>query len=48
MEKGMDAMVASVINGYKGMPPFGLCMDCDKGQFEALIAFMAAPGTAGD
>lgn len=39
--KGMDAMVNSVINGFGGMPPFGLCMDCDARQFEALIQFMA-------
>jgi len=41
MAKGMDAMVTSVIEGYGGMPPFGLCMDCDVDQFEALITFMA-------
>ena len=46
MEKGMDAMVDSVINGFGGMPPFGLCMDCDAQQFEALIQFMATPGAS--
>ena len=43
MDKGMDVMVDSVINGFGGMPPFGLCMDCDAQQFEALIQFMATP-----
>ena len=42
MEKGMSVMVNSVINGFGGMPPFGLCMDCNAQQFEALIRFMAA------
>jgi len=42
MEKGMSVMVESVINGFGGMPPFGLCMDCNAQQFEALIRFMAA------
>jgi cytochrome c5 len=37
----MDAMVGSVVNGFGGMPPFGLCMDCSAEQFEALIQFMA-------
>lgn len=46
MGKGMDAMFNSVINGFGGMPPFGLCMDCDQRQFEALIQFMANPEAA--
>jgi cytochrome c5 len=42
MDKGMGMMVDSVINGFGGMPPFGLCMDCSAEQFEALIQFMAS------
>jgi len=45
MDKGMDTLLNNVIDGFGGMPPFGLCMDCDVEQFEALIEFMAAPGT---
>lgn len=41
LEKGMDTLVDNVVNGFGGMPPFGLCMDCDIEQFEALIRFMA-------
>jgi cytochrome c5 len=41
MAKGMDTLVDNVVNGFGGMPPFGLCMDCDVAQFEALINFMA-------
>jgi cytochrome c5 len=41
MDKGMDVLVDNVINGFGGMPPFGLCMDCSAQQFEALIQFMA-------
>jgi cytochrome c5 len=40
-EKGMPVLVDNVVNGFGGMPPFGLCMDCDSEQFEALIKFMA-------
>lgn len=41
MEKGMGVLVDNVINGFGGMPPFGLCMDCSAQQFEALVQFMA-------
>jgi cytochrome c5 len=44
MAKGMDTLVDNVVNGYGGMPPYGLCMDCDAGQFEALVDFMAGAG----
>jgi len=41
IDKGMGVLVDNVINGFGGMPPFGLCMDCSAQQFEALIQFMA-------
>jgi len=41
MAKGMDTLVDNVVNGFGGMPPFGMCMDCDAQQFEQLIRFMA-------
>jgi len=44
MSKGMDDLVNNVVNGFGGMPPFGMCMDCDVDQFEALIHFMAEAG----
>lgn len=43
MDKGMTVLLNNVIDGYGGMPPLGLCMDCDADQFEALIHFMAVP-----
>ena len=52
LDKGMDTLVNNVVTGFGGMPPFGMCMDCDLPQFEALIAFMSAaeglPGSAND
>jgi hypothetical protein len=42
MDKDMSVLVDNVVNGFGGMPPFGLCMDCSAEQFEALIEFMAA------
>ena len=41
MEKGPDVLLENVISGFGGMPPFGLCMDCDADEFDALILFMA-------
>lgn len=41
MAQGMDVLLDHVINGYGGMPPLGMCMDCDADQFESLIEFMA-------
>jgi len=44
LDKGMATLVDNVVNGFGGMPPFGLCMDCDAVQFEALVRFMAEEG----
>lgn len=41
MEQGMDTVLQHVIDGYGGMPPLGLCFECDEQQFIALIQFMA-------
>ncbi len=41
MEKGLSTLVDNVVNGVGGMPPFGMCMDCNVEEFEALIVFMA-------
>ena len=46
LDKGMDTLVDNVVNGFGGMPPFGMCMDCGVEDFEALIAFMAQAGSA--
>ncbi|SDZ75017.1 Cytochrome c5 [Microbulbifer marinus] len=42
LAKGMDTLVANAINGYKAMPPRGLCFDCSEAQFAGLIRYMAA------
>ena len=41
LDKGKDELIANVINGFGGMPPFGMCMECSPEQFEKLVAFMA-------
>lgn len=42
MAKGMDTLLDHTINGFNGMPPLGMCMDCDEEQFTALIEFMSS------
>jgi cytochrome c5 len=41
MEKGMEALVASVRNGLNAMPPGGLCNSCSDEDYAALITYMA-------
>jgi cytochrome c5 len=39
--QGSDTLLDHTINGYQGMPPMGMCMQCDEDQFIALIEFMS-------
>lgn len=39
---GMDAMVASVINGKNAMPPKGGCMDCSDEDLAAAVEYMVS------
>ncbi|MBP9956158.1 c-type cytochrome [Geopseudomonas guangdongensis] len=41
LEKGMDALVASVTNGLNAMPPRGMCMDCSAEDYKATIEWMS-------
>jgi cytochrome c5 len=43
LTKGLDVLLANTINGFNGMPPLGMCFQCDETQFRALIEFMATP-----
>lgn len=43
LEKGMDTLVENVRNGFKAMPPMGMCFDCSDEDIKALIDYMAAP-----
>ncbi len=42
LEKGPDALLASVTNGLGAMPPMGTCNDCTGEQLVALIDLMTA------
>jgi cytochrome c5 len=43
LAKGMEALVKSVEEGLKAMPPRGMCFDCSSEEYKALILLMAAP-----
>ena len=42
MEQGMETVLQHVIEGYGGMPPLGMCFECDEQQFQQLTQFMAS------
>ncbi|SDJ55691.1 c-type cytochrome [Microbulbifer yueqingensis] len=39
--KGLEVLVDNAMNGYKAMPPKGLCFDCTEEEFAGLIRYMA-------
>lgn len=41
LAQGAETLLDHSINGYQGMPPMGLCMQCSEAQFLALISFMS-------
>lgn len=41
LAQGADSLLDHSINGYKGMPPMGMCMQCSEDEFLALISFMS-------
>lgn len=40
MDKGMNVLIESTANGMGAMPPLGLCFECSRDEFEALINYM--------
>ncbi|MFI2810634.1 MULTISPECIES: cytochrome c5 family protein [Microbulbifer] len=39
--KGLDVLVTNAMEGYRAMPPRGLCFDCTESEFAGLIRYMA-------
>lgn len=40
IEKGMDVLYASVIEGVNAMPPKGMCMDCSEEELKTAVGYM--------
>ncbi|MDR6914730.1 cytochrome c5 [Pseudomonas sp. 3296] len=41
LAKGMETLVQHVTQGFKAMPPRGLCMDCSAEDYQAIIHWMS-------
>jgi cytochrome c5 len=41
LKQGVPTLVGHVKNGFKAMPPKGLCADCTDADYTALIKYMS-------
>lgn len=41
LAQGMDVLVRHVTQGFKAMPPRGLCMDCSAEDYRLVILWMS-------
>ena len=41
LQKGAPVLLEHTIDGFKGMPPMGMCFDCNEEDFTKLISFMS-------
>jgi cytochrome c5 len=39
--QGREVVLGHIINGYKGMPPMGMCMQCSEDDFVAVTEYMS-------
>ena len=39
--QGREIVLNHIINGYKGMPPMGMCMQCSEDDFVAVAEYMS-------
>ena len=40
VDKGMDALMASTLNGLNAMPAKGTCMNCSDDELNAAVTYM--------
>ena len=40
--QGTDTLYANALDGFKGMPPKGLCMDCSPEELNAAVDYMVS------
>ncbi|CAD5203013.1 c-type cytochrome [Pseudomonas sp. FEN] len=41
LAQGMETLVQHVTQGFKAMPPRGLCMDCSAEDYRSIIQWMS-------
>jgi len=39
--QGKEIVLNHIINGYRGMPPMGMCMQCSEDDFVAVTEYMS-------
>jgi len=39
-EQGLELLLQNVVNGLNGMPPMGLCMDCNEDELRSSVKYM--------
>jgi cytochrome c5 len=42
VKQGRETLLDHAVNGYKGMPPLGACMDCTEKELLPLIEYLSA------
>ena len=42
LKSGIDALLASVINGKNAMPPKGACTECSEQDLRAAVEYMTS------
>lgn len=42
LAQGMEMLVQHVTQGFKAMPPRGLCMDCSSEDYRSIIQWMSS------
>jgi cytochrome c5 len=40
IDKGMETLMSSTLNGFNAMPPKGTCMDCSEDELSAAVNYM--------
>ena len=43
LEKGVDVLIQTTIDGLNLMPPMGTCMDCSEKEMAAAVDYMLPP-----
>ncbi len=46
LQQGTAVLLEHTIDGFNGMPPMGMCFDCNEEDFTALISFMSGDSHA--
>ncbi len=43
LAQGDEVLHDHIVNGYKGMPPLGQCIECSEDDLMTLMRFMSSP-----